>query len=70
MAFARMGRMLVPHTLPCPYCGEYFETSIDLSGGEQQYVEDCQVCCRPIVVRVQLHPDGTLRAVETFREND
>jgi hypothetical protein len=65
-----MGGMLVPHTLQCPYCGEQFDTTLDLSGGEQQYVEDCQICCRPIVLRVQLHPDGELRAVETSREND
>jgi len=65
-----MGGMLVPHTLQCPYCGEHFDTSIDLSGGEQQYIEDCQVCCQPIVVRIQLYPDGELRAVLAAREND
>jgi len=65
-----MGRMLVPHTLQCPYCGEAFDATLDLSGGEQQYVEDCHICCRPIVVRIQLHADGELRTVEAFREND
>ncbi len=62
--------MLVPHTLQCPYCGEHFATSIDLTGGEQEYVEDCQVCCRPIVVRIRLHLDRELRAVEIAREDD
>jgi len=65
-----MDRMLVPHTLQCPYCGEHFDTSIDLTGGEQEYVEDCQVCCRPIVVRIRLHSDRELRAVEIAREDD
>jgi hypothetical protein len=38
----------------CPWCGEALETWPDPSGGEQQdYVEDCAVCCRPIRFRVQ-----------------
>jgi hypothetical protein len=35
-------------TVQCPYCGEAFETPVDLSAGSFQYVEDCQVCCQPI----------------------
>ncbi|MFA0085554.1 hypothetical protein BCU70_16560 [Vibrio sp. 10N.286.49.C2] len=38
----------------CPYCGETFETSIDGSNGEQDYVEDCYVCCRPIVFAITI----------------
>ncbi len=34
----------------CPYCGEPVELLVDLSAGAQSYVEDCQVCCRPMVV--------------------
>ncbi|ATR81769.1 CPXCG motif-containing cysteine-rich protein [Pseudomonas sp. FFUP_PS_473] len=41
----------------CPYCGEEFEAVLDLSGGDQEYVEDCPVCCRPIVFMLQVH-DG------------
>jgi len=32
---------------------------IDDSLPEQQYIEDCQVCCRPIVIDVIVGPDGT-----------
>ncbi|MBG8560564.1 MULTISPECIES: CPXCG motif-containing cysteine-rich protein [Pseudomonas] len=39
----------------CPYCGEQVETTVDLSGGDQSYIEDCQVCCRPIVFVLQVH---------------
>jgi acetyl esterase/lipase len=35
-------------TVQCPYCGEAFETAVDLSAGSFSYVEDCQVCCQPI----------------------
>ena len=38
----------------CAGCGEWNETSVDSSAGmRQQYVEDCQVCCKPNVLHVQ-----------------
>jgi hypothetical protein len=42
----------------CPDCGEENEIAIDPgSGAAQEYVEDCQVCCRPW--RVLVSYDGT-----------
>ncbi|MCB1773337.1 MAG: CPXCG motif-containing cysteine-rich protein [Gammaproteobacteria bacterium] len=35
-------------SITCPYCGETHEVAIDTSAGAQDYIEDCQVCCRPI----------------------
>ena len=35
----------------CPYCGERISFVLDLSSSPQEYVEDCEVCCRPIQVR-------------------
>lgn len=44
----------------CPYCGEINEITLDPgSGNEQEYVEDCQVCCRPWHILVHYLPDGT-----------
>jgi len=44
----------------CPYCGESVELILDPSGGPaQEYVEDCEVCCRPWQVRVRFEHDGT-----------
>jgi transposase-like protein len=44
----------------CPYCGEINEIALDPgSGSAQEYVEDCQVCCRPWLVRVRYGRDGT-----------
>ncbi len=37
-------------TLSCPYCGEQLDVSVDCSIEYQQYVEDCQVCCRPMLL--------------------
>jgi hypothetical protein len=43
----------------CPYCGETNEITLDPgSGNDQEYVEDCQVCCRPWRVSVRYGPDG------------
>ena len=47
-------------TVSCPYCGEITELSLDPGGGAtQEYVEDCQVCCRPWTVRVRYQQDGS-----------
>lgn len=56
-------------TVSCPYCGEINEISLDPgSGSEQEYVEDCQVCCRPWRVRVRYLPDGS--AAVTAEQED
>ncbi|MDX1487772.1 MAG: CPXCG motif-containing cysteine-rich protein [Acidiferrobacterales bacterium] len=62
--------MLIGRDISCPYCGEIFETHIDLSAGTQDYVEDCYVCCRPISFRTVVDPDGNLIQLEVCREDD
>jgi hypothetical protein len=43
----------------CPHCGEPVVIALDPAGGdEQEYVEDCQVCCRPWRVVVTYGADG------------
>lgn len=42
----------------CPYCGEELSARIDASGGRKQdYVQDCEVCCKPIQIHVELKGD-------------
>ena len=37
----------------CAGCGEWNETTVDASAGRRQsYVEDCEVCCKPNVLRI------------------
>lgn len=55
-------------TIGCPYCGERITVLLDDSETEQQYIEDCQVCCRPIVFRVT-NANGEMN-VDVFHEND
>ncbi len=42
----------------CPYCGERISMLIDHSVPQQTYIEDCEVCCRPIVVTATVADDG------------
>ncbi|XOV90272.1 MAG: CPXCG motif-containing cysteine-rich protein [Pseudomonadota bacterium] len=49
----------------CPCCGEPIHLVIDLSLEEQQYIEDCEVCCRPMVVSVAVSPEGYAVSVES-----
>jgi len=44
----------------CAGCGEWNATTVDESAGRRQsYVEDCQTCCRPNLLRVEY--DSALR---------
>lgn len=35
----------------CPHCNEWISMILDTSvEGHQTYIEDCEVCCRPIQI--------------------
>lgn len=43
----------------CAGCGEWNSTMVDESaGGRQSYIEDCQVCCKANVLRVEYDPSS------------
>lgn len=45
----------------CDSCGEEIVVPIDYAAGsEQTYVEDCPVCCRPMVIRVAIDDQGRI----------
>jgi hypothetical protein len=54
----------------CPYCGKGFATQIDITAGDQNYIEDCQVCCKPIMFNVHIDADGKISEAEIHREDD
>ncbi|MGO1298372.1 MAG: CPXCG motif-containing cysteine-rich protein [Vibrio sp.] len=41
-------QQLTEQTIHCPYCGEPIDVLLDPADIDQQYIEDCQVCCKPI----------------------
>lgn len=62
--------MLDSKTVQCPYCGEAFESMFDVPAGSVEYVEDCQVCCRPIVFRVTADPGAQVLSIELRRDDE
>lgn len=55
-------------TYICDSCGEEIVVPIDSSeGSNQQYVEDCPVCCCPNVIYVEVSDDG-LPSIRSHRE--
>ena len=62
--------MLEAVGLECPYCGEFFETTADTSSGDQDYIEDCPVCCRPIEFHLVSGADGALLSLTARRDDE
>ena len=52
--------MQVSESIQCPYCWQSFEIMIDTSTPSQQFVTDCEVCCRPFEVTVECRPGEVL----------
>ena len=44
---------MIEHFFQCPHCWEEISMLLDSSVRQQTYVEDCEICCNPIEVRVQ-----------------
>jgi hypothetical protein len=60
---------LVARQIHCPYCGEFIEVLLDCSVDQQNYIEDCQVCCRPIEFHVTVDFEGE-PSVSVSQENE
>ena len=57
------------HTVSCPYCAERIDVLVDTEEVGQQYIEDCQVCCRPIIFSIATDFAGGL-VVSVHDENE
>jgi len=55
--------------ISCPYCGETLSIVVDCSVESQRYIEDCQVCCRPITLSVTIDEDR-VTSVEAAAEDE
>ena len=61
---------LVEKWITCPYCGEDWIALADPSAGSADYVEDCTVCCRPILFHMEVDVDGGLKMLIPVREDE
>jgi hypothetical protein len=62
-------KILIEQNISCPYCGESIEVLIDPEEAGNQYIEDCQVCCRPITFQVWEDETGAV-SVSVHDENE
>ncbi|WP_269620730.1 CPXCG motif-containing cysteine-rich protein [Zhongshania sp. BJYM1] len=53
----------------CPYCGEAIELLVDASAGDDQYIEDCEVCCRPMSIVLSFDEEEGV-SIRVYAEND
>ena len=53
----------------CPYCGESITLLVDSSVENSSYVEDCSVCCQPILIHASFSPEGELASLQLRRED-
>ena len=61
--------LLEETAIACPYCGESITILVDGSVEQQQYIEDCEVCCRPMEILVTIGAGGAVK-VEVRHENE
>jgi len=55
-----MSDRLLLRRILCPFCAEPLQVQLDLSAGDQDYIEDCQVCCQPMRIRYAVDNGGLL----------
>lgn len=53
----------------CPYCSAGQEFIVDISMPDQEYIEDCEACCQPILCQVTVADNGGV-SMEIRRENE
>ena len=53
-----MQKLLLESRVQCPHCWEQFTLLVDTSVELQEYVEDCEICCRPIDFTVAVDDEG------------
>lgn len=52
--------MLSTESLTCPWCLAPITVVIDSSPGDQGYIEDCEVCCQPMMIYVRTRGEQLL----------
>lgn len=64
---------LEERSIDCPYCGESIDILLEPVEADQHdathYIEDCQVCCRPIQIKITTDFSGET-CVNVSHENE
>lgn len=56
-------------SVTCPYCGESVGIVVDCTISRQDFVEDCQVCCRPIQFVIAVDKAGEIVSLDAKSED-
>ncbi len=56
-----MTDLIEEHHFDCPACGAPISVLLDLSVTDQSYIEDCEICCRPLEITVRIGTDAAAR---------
>lgn len=59
---------LISKTISCPHCGNNQKVELDTSDGDQDYYQDCRICCNPIHMR--LHLDQARKCAQLYIDSD
>ncbi len=62
--------LLESTTASCPYCGELIEFLFEPLDADQQYYEDCQVCCQPILIKLTSNLEGEIPLFRCFQADE
>lgn len=60
--------MLDEVEIECPYCGAAFTALIEPGDAGADYIQDCEICCRPLRFHVRAGSDAPV--VEVAAEDD
>lgn len=59
---------LLEAKIQCPYCWEMLTVFVEPMEGEHSYVEDCQVCCAPMLINAYV-VDDEVSSITAEQEN-
>ncbi|RXJ71666.1 molybdopterin-guanine dinucleotide biosynthesis protein A [Veronia nyctiphanis] len=54
--------------IDCPHCGHTFRMTLDVSGGDQEFYDDCPVCCNAI--HLSLKVDNQHKTISLYVDAD
>ena len=61
--------MIIEAEFECAFCITVNATTVDPSAGRmQEYVEDCQICCRPNLLHIEVDAEGGSARIEAEQE--
>lgn len=65
-----MADRLGEHAVDCPCCGGHFTALVDPTEAGSEYIQDCEICCRPLRFVLASAPESGAIVLTVAREDD